>query len=374
MKAVPYTPKVRNRSELRRVLEDSLLSREEEVDSPYAKYQEDEDKGSLKPKTYLIESNAGIDKMRTNGYTLEPSEDDTLWNLRCLDRETPFIVYLDKLDKRYWMVHSTYYATPSDEVVYNLVSKNGSQLDYLWLASDALDYLGQGRQSTGFGLSYSNLFAAEEDRPHVSMRYWGRGEVPSVLKGLRRISELKNQVSLTNIGIRHKTDAGYVKEDIYQKGKLTARSGDSIDSHFNLIDTVKEYYSGIIREIEQDYTLRYEYLEHSCKLDGTYSVIKFSKEVRDLRSFANVLTAGGEPFRIWGIWRPISDNHIKINGIDQHTKTPVELELMPDEIRVILGEGSCGNLVTRLFTNIQVSFDSDCQLIGLNNADLIRAH
>ena len=74
------------------------------------------------------------------------------------------------------------------------------------------------------------------------------------------------------------------------------------------------------------------------------------------------------------MWRPITEEHLKVKGIDLHTNTPIELEIMPDMIRIILGEGACGNVATRLLTNIQANYDSNCQLKGVDDANIIRAY
>jgi hypothetical protein len=367
----PRSEKVRNRAHLRRILEDSLVT--PEPDPRRISIDNEEDK-SLKPKTYLIESNSSLKNIAGNGFELVPSEDNTLWNLVGHSYSSmPFFMYLDTLDPRYWVMHSVFYARESDAVIDSLVSKNETRLDYSWLSSDTLQNLGMERVATGFGISYSDIFTSGDEKSALAARVWGK-EIPSVLAGLRNISHIKNQISLSSIAIKYITSAGHVNEDIFRHGKITAKGGDSVDNHLNLIASVKDYYSGLIRDVEKNYVIKYDYSDHYCTLQGSYSVIAFSQHATNLTRFAEVITSGSEPFRIWGVWRSIGENHIKIKGIDKHTNTPVELELMPDEMRVILGEGACGNIVMRLFTNIQASFDSNCTLKGLNDAYIISPH
>ena len=344
--------------------------------APYERLprKDEDEKRSVKPKTYLIESNSELKAIAANGYQLKASEDSTLWNIVCKDGPAQFYMYLDVLDPRYWKIHSVYYAGESDNAVESLISHNENHLDHLWLSSDSLEYLSRGKESTGFGISYDNLFVANaEELPSLSMRLWG-GNVPSILKGLRGIGPIKNQISLSNIGIKFRAGKGFSKEDIYQKGKLTARGGTSIDSHLNLIDGIKEYYSGIISEIEQDYRMRFNYHKQYCTVEGTYSVIQFANSLSNLKEFAEILLSGSDPFRLWGMWKEVEKDFLRINAVDLHTNSPVKLELMKDEMRVILGEHTCGNAVTRLFTNIQNNFDSGCKLLGKDNAELIRPH
>jgi hypothetical protein len=367
----PASHKVNNRAELRSLLENRLIAPEDEDNGNFL--SEDGERRSLKPKTYLIESNGKLGDVATNGYQLMPSNDKSLWNLLVSDGRKPFFMYVDTLDPRFWIVHSTYYADESHAAVQSLVLNNHAKLDFTWFSSDALLDICRDKITTGFGINYTNAFAPKGEGSGLSARVWGR-DIPSVLDGLRKISQIESQISVSSITLRNQVGVGFVNEDIFRYGKMTAKGGDSIDNHLNLIDTVKEYYKALIQDIERDYITRYSSTEHYCTLHGTYSVISFSHFVPNLKIFADVLTAGTDPFRIWGVWRAVTENHIRIHGIDQHTNTPVELELMPDEMRIILGEGACGNIVTRLFTNIQSRFDSNCSLKGLNDGYIIRPH
>jgi hypothetical protein len=367
----PQTPLVRNRRELRDILENRLLAPEPEEES-FEELEEGEGK-SIKPKTYLIESNkAPLENIARKGNELKGTEDKTLWNIVSKDPQNRFSVYLDILDPRFWKVHSVYYARESNSFVRSLIRGDGSRLDNFWLSSDSLDVL-VGDRGTAFGLKYRNVFEADEESPKVSMNYWGRG-TNEVLRALKGIPEIQNKVSLSKVGVDFLTDAGHVKTDIFKDGRLRARSGDSIESYLSLVELVTDYYSQILANIEQNHVMKYEYSENYCTVHGSYSAILFSSPLSSLTAFAETLTSGNEPFRIWGLWRSVDNSFVRIKGVDLHTNTPLELELMPDELRIVLGEGACGNVVTRLFTNIQAHFDSSCSLKGLNDANLIRTH
>ncbi len=367
----PSQHKVKNRAELRSLLEDSLVSPEEEPEA--IRILTDDEDRSLKPKTYVIESNTDVATISQNGWPLEPSDDKTLWNIPVSTSPDPFYVYLDTLDKRYWYVHSLYYAPTTDRFVNSFVSGSANHLDHVWLASDDLQTLTKDKTPLGFGLSYANVFASEEEGSGLSATHFG-AEIREVLKGMRQIPPIRNQIALSSIRVGYQSNVGYVKEDIYRWGKMIAKKGDSIDTHLNLIDSVKDYYSKTINELESKYETKYNYSENYCTIEGSYSVIRFSTRIPNLTRLADLLTSGSKPFRIWGIWRPIDEGHIRLHGIDQHTNTPVQMELMEDELRIMLGEGACGNVVTRLFTNVQSGLDSNCELRGLDNDYIIKPH
>jgi hypothetical protein len=120
----------------------------------------------------------------------------------------------------------------------------------------------------------------------------------------------------------------------------------------------------------------YDARNHYCTIDGTYSVIQYPEGVylNDIRSFSDILSNGRLPFRIWGLKRSISDNHVKIDGVDLHNNSSsIELEVFPDAVRVILekNKDNCGNVATRLFSHIQSYFASNAELLGLKHTDLI---
>lgn len=372
MMRLPRSEPVYNRSELRTTLENRLVAPEPELkEYPVS----EEDRRSLKPKTYIIESNSKLKDLVTNGYELTPSNDPSLWNIlaRSSRDKSQFYLYLDMLDPRFWVVHSTYFADQTDAVMSSLVLGNSSKLDFAWFSSDTLLEISQNRVTTGFGINYTNLFASKGEGYGLSARVWGR-QIPEVLRGLRKIDQIRSQLSISSVTVRNEVGVGYANEDIFRDGKLTAKGGDSIDNHFNLIDSIREHYRNLVQSIEQDYVTKYHFSERYCTLQGTYSVIEFSYFIPNLENFADVLSSGTEPFRIWGVWRKITPNLIRMQGIDQHTNTPVELELMPDELRIILKEGACGNVVPRLFTNIQARFDSNCKLRGLDSGYIIQPH
>lgn len=333
---------------------------------------EEEDR-SLKPKTYIIESNTDVKTIIENGHQLQATEDRTLWNIRVDNSQYPFYVYLDTLDERFWYIHSTNYAPSTDRFVRSFVSGSANHLDHVWLASDDLQILTKGKTPLGFGLTYADVFAGDEEGSGLSATHYG-ARIGEVLQGMREITPIKNQIALSNIRVGYDSNAGSVKEDIYKWGKMIAKKGDSVDAHLNLVESVRDYYSRTIEKVEKEYVTRFIYSEEHASVEGSYSVIHFSSDLKNLSRLADLLTSGSRPFRIWGLWRAVDEEQIKISGIDQHTNSPLQMELFRNELRVILNEGSCGNVVTRLFSNLQSGLDSNCELRGLDNGYIIKPH
>jgi hypothetical protein len=77
----------------------------------------------------LIESNGRLGDLTANGYELAPSDDESLWNILVSDGRRWFYMYLDKLNPRFWPVHSAYCADESEPVIQSLVINNQARLD-----------------------------------------------------------------------------------------------------------------------------------------------------------------------------------------------------------------------------------------------------
>ncbi|RLG30561.1 hypothetical protein DRO03_03940, partial [Methanosarcinales archaeon] len=63
------------------------------------------------------------------------------------------------------------------------------------------------------------------------------------------------------------------------------------------------------------------------------------------------------PFRLWGVIHDRDDEFLRIAGVDTHTGDKFNMDLMPDYARVYLPKNACGNVIFRLYTNIQHSLD-----------------
>jgi hypothetical protein len=77
-----------------------------------------------------------------------------------------------------------------------------------------------------------------------------------------------------------------------------------------------------------------------------------------------------KPFRLFGLYSRSDDNRVDVEAIDLHTGDPLSVEITPQWMRVYLPRGSCGNVVARLFTNLQHALHSDIELITGSGADV----
>jgi hypothetical protein len=192
-----------------------------------------------------------------------------------------------------------------------------------------------------------------------------------VLSGLKSNSGLVSGVSLSRVKQIFRTDDGYVKENISRDGKFTLTKGDSIDSHFLAVDNIKNKYSRIIQTLESDYRINHSCKENGYDIKGTYSVIKFKKKIENIEFFLDRLLSGNQPFRIFGLPNNVNKNFASVFALDLHTNHKFNMEVTQDSIRVYLYKNSCGNVLTRLMTNLQQYYDSQIILMGCNDEQLI---
>lgn len=362
---------VRNRLELKNIMERSLKISEE---------QEDEFKIDRRPKSYIIESNIGKDVNINKNIPLNVSindTDDSLLKIFKIESEVEHcLFYLDMSDPRFWFLHSVDSSSITDRLIGHLVNYNPSFLDFPWFSSDNLEKISKLGKETGFNLKFDNKFIKKTDESYdnklqqISMRFWG-GHSIKVIQNLKQDNNLKQGIALSALGLKYKTDAGFIKTNISSKGKFVAMKGDSVESYFNLINKVKENYKFLLTNIEENYRINYEHKENGFKLSGGYTIIEFKRKIENIEDFTNILTSCSQPFRLWGIWNLIEKNYIKINGIDLHTNHKINMELTPDWMRIFLPKESCGNVIARLFTNLQNHFDSQIKLRGNDDGKIM---
>ena len=366
------TPIINNRAELRTVLENSLKIQEEEI--------EDEFQTDKKPKSFIIESNIQQEVMFNKETPVisfvSNTEDSTLKILKLSQENENAVYYLDLSDRRFWILHTLDSSNIAGKLISKLVTFNPSFLDYPWFSSKSLEEIGKLGKETGFSLKFDNKFlkptdnSYEEKLQKISMRFWG-GQSNKVINNLRKDENITQGVSLSALGLKYNTDTGFIKSNISSTGKFVAMKGDSVDSYFNLISKVKNNYKEFLTILEDNYRMGYEKKENGFKLSGGYTIIEFKKEIEDIIYFSEVLTSCSYPFRLWGVYDVIEKNYVKINGIDLHTNNKVNIELTPNWMRIFLPKESCGNVISRLFSNLQNYFDSQIKLRGNDDEKII---
>ncbi len=363
---MPKVPLINNRKELRSVFISVIdkIRDQEELDL------------NKKLKTYVIESNipeVNSGSIKGN-FHIQNTSDNSLKILNIeLSEKNKFSFYLDVYDKRFWKLHSLYDSSTTKHIIKKLVECNSSKLDYLWLPSNLLEKYMEFGNKNGFGVKFKNKFINKENKEEiktVSMRFWGGG-AEEVIDHLRRSQRLVKGISLSSIGIDYLIEGGFSKENIANFGRFTMMKGNSIDSHFNIVDKIKFDYSKILSLLESKYRLTFEERVNGFKLSGSPLYIDFDKPIENVRDLTDTLVSSKNPFRLSGVKQFENESFFRVFGIDLHTNHLINLEITPNWIAIYLNYNSCGNVVTRLVTNIQTYLTSEIKLVGEDNERII---
>jgi hypothetical protein len=166
--------------------------------------------------------------------------------------------------------------------------------------------------------------------------------------------------------VRRGNRASFVIEELSYEGRFIARGGSSIDDYVSLIEITKRKYRNTIEAIERN-SIGVKEVEGRTLVEGNAFDLTLERKIDDIGLFTENLANSKEPFRIWGMQNKVSRDFYQIVGVDLHTGDSITLEVTPCLIRIYLPQGSCGNTIMRLYTNLQHYFDS---AIKINNEPL----
>jgi len=277
--------------------------------------------------------------------------------------------FLDTLDPRFWLLHSTATADAADNAIRGLVQRT-RLLDSMWLPSQYLESwsgdLGEPRVLTGkfavpTGLYRDELPEDEFVNDSLFLRIGASGDARVRWRQLREAKELAPSLALWAARIvRRDLSRDYVVlDDVTAIGKLTCR-GNSFRLHQELLHALKTRYAGLIEEWERTYRIGWEASGSSAKPVGTTAdlVLPRPLEEHELESLMSSLFSCGEPYRLYGV--PIRQGYLRyvVRGVDLHTGHKIDFELGPSLLRAYLHQKTCGNVLARLLTNLQHYHDA----------------
>jgi hypothetical protein len=169
--------------------------------------------------------------------------------------------------------------------------------------------------------------------------------------------------ALSAVGsILHDDDAGESRLVGDYRGAFVA-SGSSFELVAGALFRTMDRYEQYVEMLENLHQLRFEAVEDiGLSLDGDVAVIEFPTEVRDLEYFVGALFNAKEPFRLWAVPREVASDEWEANAVDLHVGETLRLEITPRWMRVLLDQGTCGNTLARLLTNLQHRFHAQTQL------------
>ena len=356
-------------------------------------------------KSYIVEAHIAEDEAAGWPSPFRNISRTSDASLSLLRDQNDVAFFVDSRDPRFVVLHSIARTSETDETIEKVTDGTSQGFDRAWLPTQFL--LGTRRgQLRGFKFSHqlavsgaakdNALMPLEENDTLVS--------IPDSLKLLDQISrqppnELPqtSQASVKNPKSRlavsdnrtaledYRTikgsgifegrqaldwiqflatteDGGSITNGVYSTGKVVG-NGTSIALHLLVVEAIRDRYARAIRRLEDEFAIGWVPSGGGRVLSGSPLLFRFPDEVSipDLSEFARSLFRSSKPFRLFGVPSRSMDNRVDVEALDLHTGDPFAVELTRDWMRLYLPKGTCGNVVARLFTNLQHSLNSDVQ-------------
>lgn len=270
--------------------------------------------------------------------------------------------FLDSRDGRFPVLHSGNRPEHTHRVVDALAKDYNLRLDRAWFYSGMLGRL-SGRAGSGpggAGAPHSGRPEAEENggpRPDARGPPAGRGADPS--KGAPRVGGAgacsKVRITSGSCG-PDGAQPDFVQDDIHYDGYFAARYGKSVANHLQLVEACRDEYSKTIRRVES-MRMGGRGDDDEAVPDGMPFCFEFPRKAENPELLISQMFVPSGPFRMWGTKSKIHDGYFQVLATDMHSGSPVDFEISRSMMRVYLSEGRCGNIIMRIFANLQRHYD-----------------
>lgn len=337
-------------------------------------------KGRNPLKSYLVEANVPDDAKNNHRILnfleshvetpmeIEETKDPSLLLLRLGTNKTEF--FLDSLDPRFWILHTVEAADEADTAVRSWVNRS-RQMDTAWLPSRQFEswlrQLGTPRLlSARFATPVTKQSTAEllDDAPSedsLFLRVGSSGDASQRWRDFRSAEILAPEMALWSARVaRRQSERDLIAvDDITANGKVTSR-GNSFRLHQDVMQTLKARYAELIIGWEQRYWIGWQKRGSALLPTGSTAVLRLPNALAqdELERLIAFLFDCGEPYRLYGV--PIQQGPARyvVRAIDLHSSDALDLEITAMLLRVYLRDGSCGNVLARLLTNLQHAHDA----------------
>ncbi len=358
-------PIIGSRNELHKLMEKTINInlRSMEERGEYAEYA---------VKTNIIEANCRIEDIPTKIFEynveLKKTSDKFLYVMVIRREGESFVLYLDTFFSRFWKLYNIEESSIIDRFI-DQFTNNILRIDSLWMPHQMLNELEKGFKNVGFSIRFKQEVLneeelSEEEISQLSLRLWSKGSKPS--NEIVALLE-KNGFPTTKTSTRllDETSEGIkFLDEVYYDGKITVSKGIDIEEHVQFVDRIIDEYAKKMIMIETE-RIYLEPKSNGLKVHGSPFELKFSRN-QSIEKLAIKLTNSTKPFRIWGVVHDKDENFLRIAGVDTHTGDKFDVDLMPEYGRIYLPKNACGNLIFRLYTNIQHALDPGVIIYGEN--------
>jgi hypothetical protein len=377
---------IQNRHQMIRFFDGYAIKRMEELD----------ERKLRRPlvKTHLLELLNGkqpckstelIDILGRRGVKLKPLDDQLFL---AVDDRRGEIGFLEHLRPRIVALYSPMKSEALKRYVRNVVMSS-PEIDHVWLSGltfsvlwKMVTKLSRPYRFTRLVFTHDSIFhidrnmsesEVDEDgafrdrdleevaeRRATSFRLVDRvGEIQEKLEELQKLYSPLYAISQ----LRFPSPVGRGGHDFYDDGRVTNRSQSFRDHRSHLLFVVR-IYENLLRSTEDRawYSIKESVSVpgHFRKIVGAPVVIRFREELTHGvfdRWISSTFERKRNRFRLWGHPIRLGPTKVHVYGVDRHLWQPLFLELTAKGCTAIIPDGTCGNTVHRLVTNIQRYLD-----------------
>lgn len=345
-----------------------------------------EEEGRGRPfelKSYLIENNGKLDRSFALEGMVGEIRDTGIETLKILTllrgtsepTKEPDKVefYLDMSHERFLLLHTNFDSELTMRAVRDLVGSGRYELDNAWLSTTMLNEVSTmpGNKREGYRIGYVDPFQIRDSNELVyesDMLMEAKGGISKKLYELAGSDpEVRRALGYEWVSISRGNVARGVLEDLGHNGRFALRRGRSVGDHMILVNQVKDDYIERVKEVE-DHRIDAYKKDGFATIRGVPFEFEFSRDIDDWQPILARLFDAKDPFRVWGIRSKVRDGYYRILGVDMHTGHPLDIEVTDHLLRVYLPKNSCGNVIMRLFVNLQRYFDATitCNQLSAN--------
>lgn len=365
MSHVEKLPRVNSRKEFMDYLSTTIIPPKDES-------EDGESRGRMRElKTYVIESNKGFpNEIQGDNFSavMENTgvEDLKILYVKNLRGEPYASFFVDIRDKRFISLYTNSEAEYTHPFHKQLAKLHKYSFDHTWLTTGMLKQVSGvgGNRFDGVGINYKDIFANKDysDEPDEGWRVdiSGGNMAGRALQLISNDDMIKKAIAYDRVRIIRgdkRSLMDFVSDDLDYNGIFAVRTGKSVYDHVTLVEMVKEKYHEQMKTIE-DNSIGVRQVENRTLYEGKAFDFEFKRTIPDWNVFLEKMFNCTLPFRMWGLKEKIEEGYYSILAVDLHTGDPVDLEIADNFMRVYLPKGSCGNVVLRLFVNLQQYFDS----------------
>lgn len=314
------------------------------------------------------------------------------WLFLVTDNSNGEIGFLERLRPRVVALYSTMKSDELGQWVRRLVLRS-PELDHVWLSGltfgvlwELVTRLSRPHRFTRLVFTHESIFDVdsatpemEEDEEEGISQISGHEDLEEVIERRTTRFTLVDRIGM----IQHKLEAlqeiysplyaisqlrfpspvGRGGHDFYDNGRVTNRSESFRDHRSHLLFVVRIYEQLLKSTEEQAWYSVQESVGvpgQFRKIVGAPVVVRFQEPLRPevfdewiTRTFERKRNA----FRLWGHPIRLGPTKVHVYGVDRHLWQPLFLELTAKGCTAIIPNGTCGNTVHRLVTNIQRYLD-----------------